>query len=205
MPGGTLGAAGRILAHVEDGLNVVAAATIFVVMLGTTISIAARLAGAPLPGYLEASEQAIAVFAFLGAAYAQRLGAHIRMEVVVGRFEGRLRWTIEAAGSFLSLCLVLILIRYSWDFFLNAWLIGDTTYDYGIPTWPSKLLVPLAFSVWALRLALEVAGYVRLTIWPGAAPVGVPLDLSPAEEAGREILDREGIARTDAFTARPHR
>lgn len=182
-----LGRFSRLVGRFEDGLNVLAAATIFLIMIGTTVGIASRLAGWPIPGFLDVSEQAIAVFAFLGAAYAQRLGAHIRMELGVGALRGRLRWLMEALASALALLLVLVLIRYSWDFFLNAYLIGDSTVDYEIPTWPAKLLVPMAFTIWALRLAIEVAGFLRLAIWPGAAPVAVPITPTVAEQAQHEI------------------
>ncbi|WP_340109591.1 TRAP transporter small permease [Pikeienuella sp. HZG-20] len=182
-----LGRFSRLVGRFEDGLNVLAAATIFLIMIGTTVGIASRLAGWPIPGFLDVSEQAIAVFAFLGAAYAQRLGAHIRMELGVGALRGRLRWLTEALASALALLLVLVLIRYSWDFFLNAYLIGDSTVDYEIPTWPAKLLVPIAFTIWALRLAIEVAGFLRLAIWPGAAPVAVPITPTVAEQAQHEI------------------
>ena len=82
--GGALGAVSGGLAKLEDGLNIFAAVTIFVLMIGTTISIVSRIAGYPIIGYLDISEQAIAIFAFLGAAYAQRLGSHIRRELVIG-------------------------------------------------------------------------------------------------------------------------
>jgi len=194
--GGALGAVSGGLAKLEDGLNIFAAVTIFVLMIGTTISIVSRIAGYPIIGYLDISEQAIAIFAFLGAAYAQRLGSHIRMELLIGSLPGRLRWAIEALATFAGLCLVIVLIRYSWDFFLNAWQIGDSTVDIEFPTWPAKLLVPIAFTIWAARLAVETVGYLRLTIWPSLTPVAVPLQLSPAEEAEREIREA-GIERDD--------
>lgn len=194
--GGPLGAISGLLARLEDGLNIFAAVTIFVLMIGTTISIASRIAGFPITGYLDISEQAIAIFAFLGAAYAQRLGAHIRMELIIGALPGRLRWLVEALATFAGLCLVLVLIRYSWVFFLNAYQIGDSTVDIEFPTWPAKLLVPIAFSIWALRLTIETAGYLRLAIWPSLEPVAVPLQLTPAEEAEREIREA-GIERDD--------
>jgi TRAP-type mannitol/chloroaromatic compound transport system permease small subunit len=100
-----------------------------------------------------------------------------------------MRWLVEGIGSLLSLLLVLVLIRYSWDFFLNAYRIGDSTVDFEYPTWPAKLLVPIAFSVWAIRLTIEALGYFRLFVHPGATPVAVPLTLSAAEEAQREIRE----------------
>jgi len=190
--GGLVGTLDRLLIPVEDLLNVIAAFTIFAVMIGTTLQTFGRIAGYPFPGYLEASEQAIAVFAFLGAAYAQRMGAHIRMEMLIGRSNGRGRWLAEAVGTLLSMMLIAVLIRYSWDFFHNAWSIGDTTYDYNIPTWPSKLLVPVAFTIWFLRLSVELLGYLRLFITPDADPVGVPIIKSAAEIAQDEITETFG-------------
>ncbi len=185
--GGPLGVIDRGLAVVEDLFNILAAITIFLVMMVTVVGIAARLAGSPIPGALDVTELSIGVFAFLGVAYAQRLAAHIRMDIVIMRFRGRLRAIIEAMATLAGLLLVLVLIRYSWDFFLNAYTIGDTTPDAEIPTWPAKLLVPVAFTMWAMRLTLEFIGFVRLVIWPSAAPVAVPKVLSPAEEAAHEV------------------
>ncbi|WP_420393023.1 TRAP transporter small permease [Acuticoccus sp.] len=175
------------LGWLENAFNVLAAVTIFLVMIGTTVGIAARLLGAPIQGQLELSELSIAIFAFLGAAYAQRLGAHIRMELGVNRFAGRARFAVEALATLLALALVVVLIRYSWTFFLNAYEIGDSTPDSNIPTWPAKLLVPIAFTVWAARLTLEFVGFVRLALFPGATPIGVPPILTAAEEAAQEI------------------
>lgn len=189
--GRALRVADAVLARLENAFNVLAAVTIFLVMLGTTVAIASRIAGRPIPAFLEISELSIAIFAFLGAAYAQRLGAHIRMEIVVGSVAGRWRYLLEAFGSLLALLLVIILIRYGWTFFLNAYEIGDSTPDSNIPTWPAKLLVPIAFTVWAVRLALEVLGFLRLAIWPSAEPVAVPTLLTVAEEAAQEIKGTE--------------
>jgi len=190
--GGIVGTLDRMMKPIEDTLNVIGAVTIFVVMLATTAQIGTRIAGYPVPGYLEASEQAIAIFAFLGAAYGQRLGAHIRMEMVIGTSTGRGRWIAESVGTLLSMFVIAVLIRYSWNFFYDAWSIGDSTYDYEIPTWPSKLLVPMAFTIWFMRLIIEFLGYLRLVIWPDAEPVGVPIIKSAEDLAKEEIEDAFG-------------
>jgi TRAP-type C4-dicarboxylate transport system permease small subunit len=190
--GGFLGTLHRLLAPPEDLLNILAAITIFVVMLATTGQIFTRILGYPVPGFLEASEQAIAVFAFLGTAYAQRLGAHIRMEMLIGSMRGRMRWITEAIGTFISMLMIAVLVRYSWDFFYDAWTVGDTTFDYKIPTWPSKLLVPFAFSFWFLRLFVELIGYLRLVVHPNAEPIAVPIIKSAAELAKEEAAEAFG-------------
>lgn len=182
----------RGLGAIEDTLNIIAALTIFIVMLVTTFQIFCRLAGYPIPGFLEASEQAIAVFAFLGVAYAQRYGAHIRMDMLVGAAHGRMRWFLEAIATVLGMILIAVLIRYSWSFFYSSFEVGDVTYDYGIPTWPSKLLVPFAFSIWFLRLTLQFIGFLRLFIWPKADPVAVPVIKTAADHAQDEACSAGG-------------
>jgi len=187
-----IGRLNRSLRPVEDLLNLFAAWTVFAVMVFTTFQVFTRLAGHPVPGYLEASEQAIAIFAFLGVAYAQRLDAHIRMDMLIGAVRGRMRWIAEAAGTAISMIVIALLIRYSFSFFYDAWTIGDSSYDYGIPTWPSKLLVPIAFSIWFLRLSIEFLGYLRLVLWPDAPPVAVPVIRSASEVSKEEVQSAFG-------------
>lgn len=182
----------RVLGHVENVLNKIAALMIFLIMLGTVIQIFARLAGQPVKGFFELSEQSIAVFAFLGAAYAQRLSGHIRMELVVGAVSGRARWMIEALATFVAIAVVTVLVLYSYWFFLDAVTLGDTTLDYGYPTWPSKLLVPIALFVWWMRLVLEFFGFMRLVIDPSRTPVAVPVIKSAADTAQSEAAETFG-------------
>ena len=189
---GLLFSCDRALSKIENGLNFLAAGTIFIVMIATTAQIGARLAGFPVPGFLEFSEQAIAVFAFLGAAYAQRLGAHIRMELFVGMLKGRLRHLLELLTTCIAFCVVAVLIPYSIVFFLNAYTIGDSTLDYNFPTWPSKLLVPIALSIWLARLTLEIFGFLRLIKTPDAEPLAIPVIKSTAEVAHEEVSETFG-------------
>jgi hypothetical protein len=51
-----------------------------------------------------------------------------------------------------------------------------------------KLLVPVAFTLWSIRLLIEVIGFARLIVMPNAMPYNVPLTLTPEQEARLEIL-----------------
>ena len=53
-----------------------------------------------------------------------------------------------------------MLIYASFTNFLRAYSIGDSTMDIRLPTWPAKLMVPLALTVLWLRL---VAADLRLS------------------------------------------
>ena len=177
----------KTLSVIEDYLIKFSGISLFIVMILTSFQIISRVAGYPWPGYLELSELAISIFAFLGVAYAQRLDTHIRMELLVGNLSGKPKWLLEFFTTILSFTVVVILIYYSLLFAIDAYQIGDTTYDYLYPTWPAKILVPIAFTIWAFRLTLEIFGYLRMIIFSNSEPIAIPVMKTPEELANEEI------------------
>ena len=170
-----MGQLDRVLGRVETIFNLVAAYSIVFLMLLGVSQIFLRTVGYPMWGYIDFVEQSIAVFAFMGIAYCQRQGSHVRMELIIDRLTGRPRYVLELLATLAALFLVLVLIRYSFDHFLRAWRFGDSTIDAELPVWPSKLVVPLALSLLAVRLFLEAAGFIRLVRNPQAVAIAVPL------------------------------
>src|SRR3546814_14277081 len=78
--GGPLGAVDRFMARIEDAFNLVAALVIFIMMFFMVAEVVGRkVFNAPIPGAIDWIEVSMAAFAFMGAAYCQRLGGHIRM------------------------------------------------------------------------------------------------------------------------------
>jgi len=140
----------------------------------------------PVSGYIDWVEQAMAGIAFLGIAYTQRLGGHIRMDIFVGALHGRWLWFTELLSTLIMLLVTLVLIYGSYLHFYRAYEIGDSSLDIDLPTWPAKLIVPLALSVLALRLILQIWGYVRALIENNHSPVAVPLIEDVATVAARE-------------------
>jgi C4-dicarboxylate transporter DctQ subunit len=155
--------------------------------LGIAQVLGRRLFNSPISGYIDFVELSMATFAFLGVAYCQRLGGHVRMEMVLKMAKGRVRWALEVFGTLVALFIISVLIWYGYDHFLRAWQLGDSTIDAELPVWPSKLLVPIAFVLLWLRLAVQLAGYVRLLLRPDATPVAVPEILTAEALAAREI------------------
>ena len=177
----------KFLSYFEDNLILFSGISIFIVMILTSFQILSRVVGYPWPGYLEISELTISIFAFLGVAYAQKMDSHIRMELLVANLKGRIKWLVELISSFVSLLIVIVLIYYSLLFAIDAYQIGDSTYDYLYPTWPAKILVPTGFFFWALRLLIEIIGYSRMLIFKNESPFGIPIIKSPEELAKEEI------------------
>ena len=182
-----LSIADRLFFKLESLLNFVGGAVIFLLVFLATANVLGRwLFSLPIDGYVDWVEQAMAFMAFLGIAYTMRLGGHIRMDIMVAHLHGRLLWTVELISVCLMLMVTLVLIYGSYLHFWRAYDIGDSSLDINLPTWPAKFVVPLALTVLACRLLLQVWGYVRAIREGGDSPVAVPLIESAADVAARE-------------------
>lgn len=195
-----LSAADRLAIPVENLANLLAAFAIFALMcLGVAQIVLRTVFNSPLAGYIDLVELSMASMAFLGAAYCQRMGAHIRMDLLIGRLKGRSLWIVESLGLIVALIIIGVLIQNGWGHFLRSYTLGDTTIDAEYPVWPSKLLVPIAFGLWWIRLAIQLLGSLRLAVDPGKAPVGVVLMKDVAHQAQdeiTEIMGEEGAGNT---------
>ena len=197
--GRRLDRADRFLGLLESGLNLGAGILIFALMLLGVAQIVLRTVfDAPIFGYIDVVEVSMVGFAVLSIAYVQRVGAHVRMEILVSRLRGRWLWLTEMLGTALAAFIVGVLIPYAWRHFERAFEFGDSTIDIELATWPAKLVVPVALSVLLVRLLVQLAGYWRLVLHPGLEPVAVPTIQDPAAQAEAEIR----LSDTDSGAAR---
>lgn len=184
----------RTLFRLETWLALTSGFAVFSLMLLAVISVSGRnFFNAPLPGYVDWIEQAMPVVAFIGMAYCQRLGGHIRMDILISHLKGRALWLIEAIGVLLILLVVLLLLWGSWAHFERSFDFGsplwsrDSSLDIRLPLWPAKLLVPVAFAVMALRLVLQLAVYAMAFVKDEEFPVAVPIIEDAATVAANEV------------------
>jgi TRAP-type mannitol/chloroaromatic compound transport system permease small subunit len=193
----------RILGSIERFTAIASGIFIFILMLvGVSQILGRKLFNMPIFGYIDAVEMSIAVFAFLAIAYCERVNGHVRMELFVGKLKGKPLWLAEAAGQVLGLFVLAVLIYFGWDHAMRAYEYGDSTIDAQIPWWPSKMLIPFAFGMLFLRLALNLVGYVRLFLHSHAEPVAVPLIADVRELAKEEAAEAGVIADDEDGTER---
>ena len=172
--GSCLSRADRLYFRFESLLNLLSGLVIFLLVLLATTNVLGRwIFSAPISGYVDWVEQAMAFIAFFGIAYTQRLGGHIRMDILVGQLRRRWLWFTELLTTVLMLLVSLVLIYGSYLHFWRAYSIGDSSLDINLPTWPAKLVVPVALTVLALRLTLQIWGYLRALRHGGDEPVAV--------------------------------
>lgn len=191
----------RGLERLELSLAFVSGLFAFVLMFLAVFSVSGReFFKSPLPGYVDWIEFLMPVIAILGVSYVQRSGGHIRMDIVVGQLGGRALWLVEFITTALVLILMILLVWGTWAHFDRSFDLSrpnwsrDSTIDIGLPLWPAKLVVPVAFAVISLRLALQMWGFGRAFLRNEDRPVAVPLIQSAAEQAAAEaehLMKRE--------------
>ncbi|NBD29240.1 MAG: TRAP transporter small permease subunit [Alphaproteobacteria bacterium] len=195
----TLSRLDRGLYRIERQLALLSGLAVFSLMVLAVFSVGGRnFFNQPLPGYVDWIEQIMPLIAFMGVAYTQRDGGHIRMDIFVGLFQGRALWLIELITTVLILVLMLLLVWGSWAHFERSfdwnapmWS-RDSTIDIALPIWPAKILAPIAFGVLSLRLMLQVWGFGRALITGAERPVAVPLIEDAAAQAAREAAQLSG-------------
>jgi len=132
------------------------------------------------------------LIAIFGIAFCQRQGGHIRTDILIGYFKGRLLWSIEWISTLLILLFIILLTWGSWAHFLRSFEWGapllsrDSSLDIGLPLWPAKLIVPIAFGILSLRLILHLWGYGLAFITNKENPVAVPLMVNVTTQAVQE-------------------
>ncbi|APW65576.1 C4-dicarboxylate ABC transporter substrate-binding protein [Poseidonibacter parvus] len=178
----TLSKVDQFFLKIESFMSFLGGVVIFLIVMISTVNILGRwLFSMPVNGYIDWIEQFMAFFAFLGIAYTQREGGHIRMDMLVSKLKGRFFYVTELFTTTIILFLTLVLIYGSSLHFLRAYNLGDTSLDIDLPTWPAKLVVPVALTFLALRLIIQIWAYIRAIKNNDHDPVAVPKVENAAE------------------------
>ncbi|WP_122893101.1 TRAP transporter small permease subunit [Arcobacter peruensis] len=178
----TLSKVDQFFLKIESFMSFLGGVVIFLIVMISTVNILGRwLFSMPVNGYIDWIEQFMAFFAFLGIAYTQREGGHIRMDMLVSKLKGRFFYVTELFTTTIILFLTLVLIYGSSLHFLRAYNLGDTSLDIDLPTWPAKLVVPVALTFLALRLIIQIWAYIRAIKNNDTDAVAVPRVENAAE------------------------
>ncbi len=188
-----LSATDRVWTGVENACAAIAAVLIAAAMALTVVEVISRkIFNAPLPGMIDMFELGMAAIAFFGVSQCQRVGGHVRMEMIVRRLHGRLLWIVEAAMSLLALFFIVSVGLASIGAVERAYVVQDSTMDLLLPIWPAKVCVSIALAVLSVRLALEAVDSLRLTVLPDAEPITAARVASVADHAREEIDEAFG-------------
>jgi TRAP-type mannitol/chloroaromatic compound transport system permease small subunit len=109
-------------------------------------------------GWLEIQWYMFAGMVLLGAPYTLKMNEHVRVDLVYGMVSERTRIWIDIVGGILFLLPICVILMYfTWPWFVESWRIGEvSTNAGGLIRWPVKLLLPVGFALMALQGISEV-------------------------------------------------
>ncbi len=94
----------------------------------------------------------------LGGAWTLKVNEHVRVDLLYGAISERARtWIDLLGGLFFLLPLCILLIWFTWPWFLQAWTQNIMSNAAGgLPRWPVRLMLPLGFAVLLLQGIAEI-------------------------------------------------
>lgn len=109
-------------------------------------------------GWLEVQWYMFAAIVLLGAPFTLRRNEHVRVDLLYSTASQRTRlWIDLLGGLFFLLPICIILIYFTWPWFLDSWRIDEISPNAGgLVRWPVKLLLPVGFALLLLQGVSEI-------------------------------------------------
>ena len=149
----------RAIDYVNDRFGEVANWLVLLACLISAGNAASRyLFSASSNAWLEVQWYMFAGMVLLGGPYTLKVNEHVRVDLFYGMVSERTRTWIDLIGTILFLLpICVILIYFTWPWFLESWRIGEQSSNAGgLTRWPVKLLLPVGFALMALQGVSEL-------------------------------------------------
>lgn len=94
----------------------------------------------------------------LGGAWTLKMNEHVRVDLLYGSVSERTRtWIDLLGGLFFLMPLCILLIYFTWPWFVQAWVQNiQSNAAGGLPRWPVRLMLPVGFAVLMLQGIAEI-------------------------------------------------
>jgi len=149
----------RAIDYVNDQFGVVANWLVLLACLISAGNAASRyLFSASSNAWLEVQWYMFAGMVLLGGPYTLKVNEHVRVDLFYSAVSERVRIWIDILGClFFLLPICVILIYFTWPWFLDSWRIYETSSNAGgLIRWPVKLILPVGFALMALQGISEI-------------------------------------------------
>ena len=157
----------RVIDWVNDRFGVIAN---WLVLLSCLISagnaVSRYLFSESSNGWLEVQWYMFAGMVLLGGPYTLKVNEHVRVDLIYSSVSERVRIWIDILGClFFLLPICLILIYFTWPWFVDSWRIDEMSSNAGgLVRWPVKLILPVGFFLMTLQGISELIKRVEALI-----------------------------------------
>ncbi|WP_374515989.1 TRAP transporter small permease subunit [Niveibacterium sp.] len=132
----------------------------------------------------------------LCAAFALQKNAHVRIDVIYGKFSKRTQMWIDIFGTVLFLFpMAFIILKLSWPVFMTSLQSGETSANAGgLKLWPARLILPVGVFLLILQGFSEIFKRLAFLTGHGPDPTEGVVGPSEEEELAEEIRKMRGLA-----------
>jgi TRAP-type mannitol/chloroaromatic compound transport system permease small subunit len=109
-------------------------------------------------GWLEVQWSMFAGMVLLGGPYTLKMNEHVRVDLLYGLVSEKTRiWIDIVCGILFLMPICIILIYFTWPWFVESWRIGEGSSNAGgLIRWPVKLVLPVGFTLMVLQGFSEI-------------------------------------------------
>lgn len=170
------GIVSRAYASLLAGCGLLAGVAFAVIAVLVTLNVILRNLGVTnFPWLLEVSEYVLYIGTFLAAPWVLRLGAHVRVDLLLGLLPGAGARLVNVIADLCGLVFCLILARHGWNVAADAFFRGDMMFkELVIPEWPLLAVIPLSASLLAIEFARRI--FQTASVPEHSTDTGAPSD-----------------------------
>lgn len=156
--------------RVTNGMTLVtgemAGVAIFLLAVCVVVDVFLRYAfGKPTIWINEAAGYTLLVITFLGLAYTLRENAHIKVLVVVSRLPSQIQDWMKVISSVVSLIVISILFKLTWDLFMQSVEGGTTSATmWDVPLAPWQVFIPFGLAVIGVLLICNLYAESKIAL-----------------------------------------
>jgi TRAP-type mannitol/chloroaromatic compound transport system permease small subunit len=151
--------ASRVIDAINDRFGTLAIwLVLFACLISTGNALSRHLLNASSNAWIEVQWYMFAAIVLLGGPSTLKVNGHVRVDLFYSGASQRTRlWIDLLGGIFFLLPMCLILIYFTWPWFLDSWHINEASQNAGgLIRWPVKLMLPLGFVLMALQGISEI-------------------------------------------------
>lgn len=160
----------RGIDRINDRFGQIATWLVLIATLISAANAASRyMFSASSNAWLEIQWYLFAGMVLLGGPYVLKINEHVRVDLLYSMMSERTRlWIDLLGGIFFLLPICLIMIYFTWPWFLESWRIGEVSQNAGgLIRWPVKIILPIGFLLMALQGVSEIIKRIQALIQHG--------------------------------------
>ncbi|HWV54009.1 TRAP transporter small permease subunit [Pseudorhodoplanes sp.] len=157
----------RAIDWVNDQFGRIATWTVLIATLISAGNAVSRyMFSASSNAWLEIQWYLFAAMVLLGAPYVLKINEHVRVDLFYSMMSERVRlWIDLLGGIFFLLPICIIMIYFTWPWFVESWRINESSMNAGgLVRWPVKLILPIGFALVALQGVSEIIKRIQALI-----------------------------------------